>query len=205
VTEKCAFFCDGASTASRFTEDDDIAALLWAMRSGDRDAAAAFITRYGPRLRRRVRGKLSRAMRRVLDSQDILSTVGRRLDGYVRTGSLAAQSVGELWSLVLTMAEHAVVDRALEVQRQWRATREMPLERTSGHDRTAASPLPLDRAMETVTDEKNRQILSLWLDGSSHGLIAARLGLSHAAVRQRWHRMVSDLRRRFAGSVRLRR
>jgi DNA-directed RNA polymerase specialized sigma24 family protein len=81
----------------------------------------------------------------------------------------------------------------------------MPLERTSGHDRTAASPLPLDRAMETVTDEKNRQILSLWLDGSSHGLIAARLGLSHAAVRQRWHRMVSDLRRRFAGSVRLRR
>ena len=93
-------------------EGDGVQLLLDRMRSGDRVAAAVFITRYGSRIRRRIHGKLSPAMRRIFDSQDILSTLGRRLDQYVRFGRLAAASEDELWALVFRMAENAVIDKA---------------------------------------------------------------------------------------------
>src|SRR5262245_43990251 len=70
--------------------------LLARMRAGDRQAAAVFITRYESKIRRRVRGKLSLSMRRIFDSQDIVSTLGRRLDLYVRSGKLEAQSEQQL-------------------------------------------------------------------------------------------------------------
>ena len=84
--------------------------LVRRMRSGDRDAAAEFISRYDSRIRRRIRGKLGPAMRRLFDSQDIVSTLGRRLDLYVRSGRLEAVSGDQLWSLIMKMAEHGVID-----------------------------------------------------------------------------------------------
>ena len=56
--------------------------LLARIRAGDRDAAAAFLDRYGPLVRRRVRGKLGQQMRRVFDSQDLWSTLARRFDRF---------------------------------------------------------------------------------------------------------------------------
>jgi hypothetical protein len=73
----------------------DFDALLARMRAGDRDAAAAFVTRYGTRIRRRLRGKMSPSIRRLFDSQELMSTVARRLDAFVRSGRLAAVSEGQ--------------------------------------------------------------------------------------------------------------
>ena len=70
----------------------DLDTLIARMRAGDRAAAAAFITQYGDRVRRRVSGKLSPAMRRLFDSQEIMSTVARRLDHCVSGGELAAMA-----------------------------------------------------------------------------------------------------------------
>ncbi len=71
----------------------ELPALLDRVRGGDREASAEFISRYGPRIRRRVRGKLSPAMRRLFDSQEILATVARRLDQMVASGERRAEGM----------------------------------------------------------------------------------------------------------------
>jgi DNA-directed RNA polymerase specialized sigma24 family protein len=149
---------------------------------------------YGPLLRRRVRGKLGAAMRRLFDSQEILSTVGRRLDRYVRVGGLEADSPGQLLQLVFRMAEGAVIDKVRVFQR---------LERVEGEDSQFAQQvssrlqdaesdqsdgavLSLDGALRTLTSDIDRQILTMWLNGIQHSVIAWDLGMTPAAVRQRW-------------------
>ncbi|MFM9994440.1 MAG: hypothetical protein ACKVU4_01420, partial [Phycisphaerales bacterium] len=75
----------GADHDPRFLDPE---ALLQRMRRGDRAAAGEFVNRYGSRLLRRIRSKLSQPMRRVFDSVDILSTLARRLDRFVSSGQL---------------------------------------------------------------------------------------------------------------------
>jgi len=86
--------------------------MLMRMRAGDREAAAEFVSRFGPRIRRRIHGKLGPAMRRLFDSQEILSTLGRRLDVFVGSGSLRATSIEELWSLVFRIADNSLIEKA---------------------------------------------------------------------------------------------
>ncbi|MBL0927610.1 MAG: sigma-70 family RNA polymerase sigma factor [Phycisphaerales bacterium] len=171
------------------------------MRSGDRDAAAAFLVRFGDRIRSRVRAKLSGRVRRLFDSQDILSTVARRLDRFVLSGQLTAANEPELWALVFRLAEHAVVDKARLLRR---------LERVEGEDSVFASELRsrLDdeaseegdglvaAALESTTDPTDRTILSLWLNDLPHAEIGRSVGLSAEAVRWRWHRIRARLQDR---------
>jgi RNA polymerase sigma factor (sigma-70 family) len=164
------------------------------MRAGDREAAAEFMVEYGPLIRRRVRGKLGAAMRRLFDSQEILSTVGRRLDRYVRVGGLEAESPGQLLQLVFRMAEGAVIDKVRVFKR---------LERMEGEDSQFAQEfssrlhdadtieddgavISLDEALRALTSDTDRQILTMWLNGAQHSVIAWDLGMTPAAVRQRW-------------------
>jgi DNA-directed RNA polymerase specialized sigma24 family protein len=180
----------------------DPEALLVRMRSGDREAAAEFVARFGPRIRRRVRGKLGPAMRRLFDSQEIMSTLGRRLDTFVGSGRLRAGSMPELWALLFRLADNSLVDKA----RVFRG-----LEAKEGADspfahRMAArlreserldpdGPLiEIDRAMSSLQDPVDREILSLWLQGSSHNEIAGSVGLAPTAVRKRWQGIRERLR-----------
>lgn len=177
-----------------FSDHNRLAFLVERMRRQDREAAALFMQEYGPQIRRRVRGKLGAAMRRLFDSQEILSTVGRRLDRYVRVGRLEAESPGQLLQLVFRMAEGAVVDKIRVFKR---------LERVEGEDSRFAQEfgsrlheadqdsddgavISLDAALRTLTSEIDRQILTMWLNGTQHNVIAWDLGMTPAAVRQRW-------------------
>lgn len=177
-----------------FSDHDRLADLVTRMRAGDREAAAQFMVDYGPLLRRRVRGKLGAAMRRLFDSQEILSTVGRRLDRYVRVGGLEAESPGQLLQLVFRMAESAVIDKIRVFKR---------LERVEGedshfaqelgtrlhdadHDQDEGAVISLDGALRSLSSETDRQILTMWLNGTQHAVIAWDLGMTPAAVRQRW-------------------
>ena len=180
--------------------------LLVQMRSGDRRAAAEFITRYGSRIRRRIRGKLSPAMRRIFDSQEILSTVGRRLDQFVRYGRIEAASEGELWALVFRMAENAIVDKARVFRRLRRVEDE---DGAFAHDlarrlrqaaraQKAGVEIELVRVLEHVPDPVDRQILSLWLVGTEHAAIADHMELAAATVRKRWQRIKETLHERLA-------
>ncbi len=180
-----------------------VADLLQRMRSGDRSAAAEFMARYGARIRRRVRWKLSRPMRRLFDSMDVLSTVTRRLDLYVGQGKMEATVPKELWSLVFRMADHAVVDRS-RVTRRLRhvegsdsAFAAAMLRRLgeAGSEKHSNVEVELEQVFRALQDPLDRQFLALWLEGETHDSIGEHLGMSGSAARQRWHRIRETLRR----------
>ena len=171
-----------------------VSALLERLRMGDRDAAGLFIRHYGPMVRRRVRGKLGAAMRRLFDSQDILSTVSRRLDRYVSTGKVRATTEGELWKLVHRMVDAALVDKIRVTRRLQRVQPEdkdfaglllYRFEAVEAEDADAVE-VELDRFFAALPDPIDRQVLSLWLRGHKHSVIASVVGISHDATRQRW-------------------
>jgi len=177
--------------------------LLARMRDGDRDAAAEFITRYGSRVRRRIRGKLGASMRRLFDSQEILSTVSRQLDLYVRDKRLQAVEEDQLWSFIFTMANNAMLHKGRVFRRlqavegsDSRFAQELlaRLEQAEQSNGAQAAELELDRALTTLTDATDREILSLWLQGESHANIAQTIGFDAATVRKRWQRLKTQLR-----------
>lgn len=181
---------------------DDVARLLARMRNGDREAAAVFLTRYGSRIRRRIRGKLTPSMRRIFDSQEILSTLGRRLDMYVRDARLEAADEGQLWALVLRMASNAVVDKARVFRRLESAeeedgpfARELLRRMRDGELRGAdGGEIELERALGKVEEGTDRTILTLWLADHGQAEIGQIIGMSAAAVRQRWKTIRATLR-----------
>ncbi|MCH8153035.1 MAG: sigma-70 family RNA polymerase sigma factor [Planctomycetes bacterium] len=183
--------------------------LLQRMRAGDREAAALFMTRYGSRIRRRIRGKLSPAMRRIFDSQEILSTLGRRLDLYVRSGRLEAANEQQLWALVFRMASNAVIDKARVFRRLQQFEDEDGVFaqelsrrlRQAQRSRKEGVEIEIDRALNLLDDRTDRQILSLWLVGTCHTVIARHVDLAPTAVRKRWQKIKSELRERFAAEI----
>ena len=181
----------------------DVGSLLERMRGGDRGAAATFVTRYDTRIRRRIRGKLSPAMRRIFDSQEILSTVGRRLDMFVRSGQLQASNENELWALVFRMAHNAVIDKARVFHRLQQVEDEdgqfaqqfYTRLRQAERDRREGAEVEIERALKLFDDHVDREILSLWLVGTSHNVIAQTVDLAPTAVRKRWQKIRTKLHR----------
>jgi len=180
-------------------------ALLARMRAGDRTAAAEFVERFGPRIRRRIRGKLNPAMRRLFDSQEIMSTLGRRLDAFIGAGRLNAGSINQLWALLLRMADNSLIEKA-RVFRGLEAKEgeDSPLAHSVAQRLRAAERLDpegplieIDRALLSLEDGMDREILSLWLMGSNHVEIGTTVGLAPTAVRKRWQGIRGKLREAF--------
>lgn len=183
----------------------DVDELLIRMRGGDREAAAIFITRFDARIRRRIRGKLNPAMRRLFDSQDILSTVGRRLDLYVRSGNLEASNESQLWALVFRMALNAVIDKS----RMYRRLQEA--EGPDGHfaqellrrfrqaerKSSAEVAIELETVLGTFADNIDRDILTHWLNGYRLNEIASTIGMAPTGVRKRWQKIRERLHDRY--------
>jgi DNA-directed RNA polymerase specialized sigma24 family protein len=164
------------------------------MRRGDREAAATFVMRYGSRIRRRIRGKLSPSVRRIFDSQDVLSSVSRQLDRMIAAGRLTAANEDQLWSLIHEIANHVVIDKARVLN---------ALKRTDGEDGALARSMLsrlhaggrdgadddlgiVEEALRLTPDEVDREILLLWLHGTQLEQIAVSLEMKPATVRKRW-------------------
>jgi DNA-directed RNA polymerase specialized sigma24 family protein len=186
----------------------DLDTLIARMREGDRAAAAAFITRYGERVRRRVSGKLSPAMRRLFDSQEIMSTVARRLDHCVSGGELAAMAPDQLWGLIFRIAENSVVDKGRIYQRlrsvEARDSRfadglRRRLESADARRVGGGGEVELDSLLRRLSEPLDREILTQWLRGLSHELIAQDLDLKPAMIRKRFERIKKHLRHEFGG------
>jgi DNA-directed RNA polymerase specialized sigma24 family protein len=176
------------------TDPDGAAQLLGRMRSGDREAAAEFVQRFAMRIRRRARGKLGPAMRRLFDSQEILSTLGRRLDAFIRSGRLRATTELELWTLVCRIADNAVVEKARVFRSlQAKEGRGSPLAHRmlqQFRDAERATPdgpeMEMDRALRSVRSEIDREILGMWLNGTRLNEVAESMGMAPTAIRKRW-------------------
>jgi len=175
--------------------------LLRRIGSGDREAAAEFVQRYAPVIRQRFRARLSPSLRRLMDSGDLVSTVGRRLDQLVATGGVNVENEHQLWALVNHLAKAAIADKARVLARLRRV--ESPdsdwarsfLGRASSprDDGTDRFDETLDHAMDVLETDVDRRVLALWLGGWSHLQISAQLRITPNAARQHWHRVRSRL------------
>ena len=186
--------------------DSDLDSLVSRMAAGDREAVGTFLSLYGPMIRRRVRGKLRMSVRRLFDSQDILSTVGRRLDTIVREGRVKARTQGEFWSLVTQVTENSVVEKGRIAERlrikegeESGFAREI-LAELEGAERVSGSDgveVAFDEMLGWLKSEQDRTIATLWTLGLTHAHIAEHLDTKEDYVRDRWRRIRETLRATF--------
>ncbi len=180
-----------------------LVSLLARVQSGDRGALPEFVLRYGPLIRRRVRGKISPQMRSTYDSTDVLATLLRRLDKFVKPEDLRATDEREVWLLLLKVIQGALADQQRRLARRARA--EHAWVQAGGATRDTLSPPDtawtadpgLDAAdiLAQLTDPIDREIVELRVRGMELQVIAMRVGLTPGAARARWLR----IRARLAG------
>jgi len=177
--------------------------LIARISCGDRDAAALFVNRYGPSIRQRFRVRLSASLRRLMDSSDLLSTIGRRLDVLVRAGGVKVENERQLWALLNQFARAAIVDKARLLRRMQRAEADERhwtsiMERRLGATNTEEEfDGVVNAAFDALPSDVDRRILALWLSDSSYAQIAQAMNMDTAAVRQRWRRIRVRLAKSF--------
>lgn len=176
--------------------------LVSRMRAGDREAVAEFVRDYGPLIRRRVRSKLGVSVRRLFDSEDLLSTVSRRLDRVVAQGQLASSSVDQFMGLVHRITEHAVIDKVRIVHRINRSEGEDAIIAQAIADRVSREgsdfEFELERVFALAGDEINQQILYYWIHEIPSPEIARLLNIPEGTVRWRWSNVRDAIRRGIA-------
>ncbi|MCL4740711.1 MAG: hypothetical protein KJZ54_00750 [Phycisphaerales bacterium] len=176
--------------------------LLAEALAGDREAIATYLCRNAARIKRRYRARLPGPARRWLDPDDLVSIIGLHLDAYVLSGRLAVANEAQLWSLVFRIG-----DRVLA-----RLSRQADLERRvvgAGVGPTASgcparNPRPTLRhftaarrpaeTLRSIRRDEDRELLRLRLAGVPFDIIADQLGVSPAAARKRWQRLIATLR-----------
>ena len=168
------------------------------------------MTRFATRIRRRVRGKLNPSIRRLFDSLDVMSSIGRRLDFYVRSGRLEATNEAQLWALVNTIAHRTVIDKARIFRRLQRvenddsafahemARRMREAEQASSHGAEEV----IELAVSMLDDRIDRLILTHWLTETPFAVIAEMVSMKPPGVRKRWERIRATLRSRLLEDVR---
>ena len=138
------------------------------------------------------------SMRRLVDSQELLATVRRRLDLAVRLGKLRAVSVEELWGFLFTTADHVVVDVGRALDRIQTVEREdgplAEIMRSRLNVQSGDGEIELERMYLCLTDPLEREILTLWLLGTPHTVTAEIVGLTPDNTRWRWAQIRRRLR-----------
>jgi hypothetical protein len=172
----------------------------------ERQSVAQFIMSRERQIRAIARGRLSQGTRSVFDSEDVFSSVLRRVDNLARRGKLRLGCEAELWGFIKVIATNTAISktRLIECSRNW-LTEEpdyayylvQALNACEDDDeanwviyRMAAS---LERA--------DRQLFFLRLRGAGHKAIAGVLRIDEEAARQRWSRVCRGLRERFGGTT----
>lgn len=173
----------------------------------DREALARYLLEHQASIRAAARRKLSSNTRSVFDSEDVLSSVLRRVDAMVSEGRLRPRSEAELWALINTIAANNAVNRTQLIERaRLFLTEDGPyvyelLQRLNAFTTDDEVILLLHRMMACLQDEKDRQLLGAYLRGASLSVIATMLGIKDDACRQRWRSIRLRLAERFREGV----
>jgi DNA-directed RNA polymerase specialized sigma24 family protein len=164
-----------------------------------RSAAAIFLKRHEGAIRRRLRRKIAAATSRIFDTEDLFSTVARRIDQEVEQQRLSTLNEQQLWGLINRIAENCVTDVA-RAERPRRTAIRGPLRFDMHRLRREAQDKPglsggdvIEKARQAIPQD-DRQLLGLWLLGAPFTGIAAALGLTETGARKRWERLRRSLR-----------
>jgi DNA-directed RNA polymerase specialized sigma24 family protein len=155
------------------------------------------------RIRAIARRKLTTWTRAVYDSEEVFSSVLRRMDMMAVDGRLRPRSEGELWALIAAITHNCAVSRTRLIERARELlTDDGPLayemmkrfNRCTGDDEAG---ILVTRMMMALSQSHERQMLDLQLRGAGHAAIASLLGITVAASRQRWKSICDRLREWF--------
>jgi DNA-directed RNA polymerase specialized sigma24 family protein len=169
-------------------------------RIPNREEIAQYLLENRDRVRAFARRKLTSKARSVFDSEDVFSSVLRRVDALASAGSLRLHSESDLWALVAAITHNSavnrtrLVDRASVTEDVYQALKKR-LKGCSPDDQAAVLVL---RMMFYLKSEEDRRVLSLLHRGAGHRAIGSVLGISEDASRQRWARIRRMLAERFA-------
>lgn len=166
----------------------------------DRTQLSAFLQAHYPQICGRIRRKLGRHERQLFDSQDIFSTMTRRIDALAARGELRARSEAELIALITTVVDRALIDcfrvsqRLRQLQEPGSGWATLLADRLESDSLSgAADPARLSEAFSLLADPADRAILTLWLQGTPHTGTALALGMKPTTVRDRWQRIRQQL------------
>lgn len=169
----------------------------------DRKAVAEYLVVHAERIRSVARRKLSAATRSVYDSEEVFSSVLRRVDTLVEKGQLHPRSEAELWALVEAIARNNAINRTKLIERARNLlTQEGPyvyelLKRLNFYASDDEAHVLVYRMLACLPEEVDRRILGLYMRGASHAAIASLLHITVEASRQRWMRIRRELEARF--------
>jgi DNA-directed RNA polymerase specialized sigma24 family protein len=172
-----------------------------------REAIAEFVLQHQDIIRSIARRKLTRAARSVSDSEDVVSSVLRRLDGLALRGTLLPRSEGELWGLIKVITTNTAISKTQLIERLRNLlTEDGPyvyevLKRLNSYTEDDEANLLVQRMLCSLSSSDDRQLLLMILRGSSHRVAAQYLKISEAASRQRWMRVKRELCERFRGGL----
>lgn len=182
---------DIKKSANRDLNDLPLEDLAARVRAGDRSAAAVVVIRYGPMFRQRIRRKLSRAVRTLFDSEDVVASVARRLDQGIADGRVHIADGEHLLALIQRMIQTTVVDKS-RIASRLRVVEGPDSEWARVYRRRAEKrdellgDETLECAIRSLDGQSEQLQLSLWLRGEPHQVAADRLGISAALARKRW-------------------
>jgi len=182
---------------------DDLMARL---RAGDEDAAAQVFHRFAQRLIGLARSRLDRRLRPKMDPEDVLQSVYRSFFRRHAGGQLQVSGWDSLWSLltVITVRKCGRWLKRFHTDRR-DISAEVPSPAggaaAAGWEGLAREPTPLEAAMlaETVADllrgrdEREREIVTLTLQGADMAEIAAQVGRTRRTVQRVLKRVKEEL------------
>lgn len=158
----------------------------------DRAQAAQFVLKNADRIRDVARRHLSRHARMQGGSDDIVSSVLRRVDEMASRDLLRPRSDAELWRLIRQITYHTAASYSREMARLYDTVKEAAVS-VAPHTSAITESLNAQDAAELVTDilarlrqEGLHHMFILRAKGVSHPVIAQFLGISADAGRQRW-------------------
>lgn len=174
--------------------------LIRRVRQGDQQAAAEVVRQYESAIRRAVRFRLTDPqLRRVCDSVDVCQSVLGSFFVRVASGQYDLETPEQLLRLLTTMARNKLLSQA---RQQHAARRDVRLAAdVAAHDLPSADPGPEERAtaadllgvVRQRLDPDVRRLVELRAQGHDWESIAAQVGGTAAALRQRLHRALQKL------------
>ncbi len=186
---------------------NDFDELLKRARSGDESAMAALVERYEPEVRMVARVRLGAALRRHLDSVDLVQSVHKSLMLGLRADRYDISTPEQLIALALTIVRR-------KVSRQWRklkrqqslsgggsGSENLPdlIASLSASDSDPAQIVSVREATAHVLSRMNEtetRVIELRLEGHTTAEVARRLGLDADVLRVKLSRLRRQLRER---------
>ncbi|GAB5439807.1 MAG: hypothetical protein Fues2KO_01560 [Fuerstiella sp.] len=168
--------------------------LYRSLRAGRESAAEQIYLRFQERLIRLARSRLSPALARRIDPEDVVQSAYRSFFVASREDRFQINESGQLWSLLVTLtlrkvartaAVHTASRRSVQVEVDLSDFGAIAQEPDRQHDAEHAVALADEvcRLLRSLSP-RDRRIVELYLQGESKAAIAAELHLSERSVRR---------------------